>query len=746
MNPGVPPHPTFRGALRASLPAAALLWLTVCVFVPAGIFYANYMEYPLAFASVLPGMLLVSAAATAVTAVVVAALPGRAREVGLGLLVGLGVLAWIQSTVLRWSYGVLDGRPIDWAAHRIHGLVDAGVWIAVLAVALVAARRVAGRAATIALALIVIQGGAVALLALQTPERWIDRMTVDDGARFALSKEKNAILLVVDTFQSDVFQEILDTDPSVAARFRGFTYFRNATAGFSGTTPSVALLLTGTPYRNEGPYQQFVRQAFTTQSLPKTLKGAGFHVYYNHPGFWFSLYADPTIASHVTAGTPIWGALHGWLGARHLMRLGVFRSVPQAVKRHLQVTQAIFVPGIDRLDLFRRTGRTLASTEAARRTPDLVKWRLGDAPFFREFAVLASATMAAPAFKYFHVWGLHPPLTHDESFRPLSAPYTRANVIRQARGLVRLIGTFLDTLDGLGVYDDTLLVIVGDHGAPQLRPRLVAADPRSRGPSPATSVPTSMSVGLPLVLVKRLGASGPLSVSDAPVTLEDVAPTIAAALGHSSTMPGTSMYDVPVGAHRKRRLLRYDSGVHRLADGFLPPMTEYEVDGFSWLEESWTSTGRQLLPGETRARQAAPMYTWGAPLRFAAGGNAAPFLGDGWAAAEEHFTWTNARSAHLRLGVAPVTHDLVLTMDVVPALVNGLERQRAEVFANGRAIGEWSVQARGSFSVAIPGDVLTGPELDLTLLLPDASVPRGADGRPIDERELGLAVISAVVR
>ena len=487
-----------RNVLGGTLAVTSFLNLTVLVFAPAQIFYGNVMEFPMVFRELLPMLLGVASVGTLLLTSLLLALPTpRVRHTAVAVVFGLASAVWIQSNFLLWPYGVLDGRAIDWDAHWRHGLVDAAVWGLVVTGAAVAFRTVGRFAVQASVALVLLQAGAVALQARYVPDRWIDHVAFDDSDRFSFSRDKNVIVMVLDTFQSDLFQEMLDDDPSLAEGFRGFTYFRNATAGFSGTTPSLPLILTGQYYDNAVPFQVFVKSAFRTNSLPKVLKDAGFHVSYSHPWFWPSLYADESTASNTREKTS-WDGSVSWAPASHLVKLGLFRSLPQVGKRLLPVPQAMYIPE----DYPGGSGADLSSavrnTEAWRKAVAAIPWRVGDARFFREIASLAASDMPSSTFKYYHLQGIHPPLAHDENLRAQSLPFTRENAKRQAKGLLRLLQTLFATLVDRGVYDNTLLIFVGDHGA-RFDPRLVEVESRRRSRPGTVPVATSNSFGLPLV-------------------------------------------------------------------------------------------------------------------------------------------------------------------------------------------------------------------------------------------------------
>jgi len=101
------------------------------------------------------------------------------------------------------------------------------------------------------------------------------------------------------------------------------------------------------------------------------------------------------------------------------------------------------------------------------------------------------------------------------------------------------------------------------------------------------------------VLFKRPGDAGPLRLSDVPVTLADVPRTVMEALSLSAEFPGTSMFSPDIPPRRTRRVLFYPPDQLNLAAEYFPPLREFQVSGFSWLQESWRQTGRVFRASET---------------------------------------------------------------------------------------------------------------------------------------------------
>ena len=581
--------------LAGPIAVSACLLLTVLVFAPGEIYFGNAMDFPMLFAEMLPILTAAALLGTVLLSGMLIALPrDRPREIGVSVVFGLAFLAWLQGNVLLWQYGLLNGSPIDWASHWTHGLIDASIWCLVIAGTLLGSRYVNRMALWGSVALIVVQVSGTALQASRSSDRWINHYSFDKSTRFSFSPDRNVIILVLDTFQSDLFQELLDEDPGIAGWLSGFTYFRNATGGFPSTAPSIPLILTGRYYDNSVPFQDFVKSTFKSASLPQQLKAANYHVYYNNLYYWPSLYADPSIASHVLKKTLRWHDAQARRWASGLMLLGVFRSLPQFGKRLLEGAVAKITPSLAWDDAYGE--ETLPMGPHARGDTQAD----GDVAFFSAMTSMSSATMKTPTFKYYHLWGIHSPLLHDENLRPVTVAYTRENAKHQAKGTFRLLKGYIETLTKLHIYDQSLLFIVADHGTEfqPFRPRLVEVDSRFRTGGSGRPVATRYSFGLPLVLVKPIAATGALKVSDAPVSLGDIPRTVTSALGMKGASPGESMFDPGLPPHRPRRVLKYNAEQLHLTNRYFPPLTEYVVSAFSWFDESWQTTGRKFLPGQ----------------------------------------------------------------------------------------------------------------------------------------------------
>jgi len=128
------------------------------------------------------------------------------------------------------------------------------------------------------------------------------------------------------------------------------------------------------------------------------------------------------------------------------------------------------------------------------------------------------------AFIYLHLQGPHPPLNMDENIQYVE----ESTLIQQTKGSFRIVFEYLRMLKELGLYDDSVIVIMGDHGN-YLGNELTR--PARTG-----------------LMVKPAGSAGePIGMSHAPVSPDQLHATLMEGLFGSSEGFGDTFFDVNEG-------------------------------------------------------------------------------------------------------------------------------------------------------------------------------------------------------
>jgi hypothetical protein len=603
-----------------SLLASLLLSFSLFFFIPVKIYITNSSEFDFMFPGLLVFLLLAAGAITVLLCLLLTLLPNRfsLRQRAQNLIFSLGFLFFIQSNILVWRYGLLDGRQISWDKMLALGLIDGAVWLAVLVWAQLKLNRASRFLKGAAWVLILLQLFFCAYYYFNSPPfPNFSQYTFSTSKQFDFSSRKNAIILVLDCLQSDLFQEVINEDGSLKETFSGFTYFRNNLGGFPTTYASVPLILTGKYYDNSRPIQDFIKESFLSpSSLPLVLTRNGCRVDL-FPAGRKVVYSDPHLAANIIRRLyPFF-----WSELGYLMDISLFRALPHFGKRLVYNEQKWFVKNLmprEPFTWFKTTRRKGDSPKAPprKRGPAAVhqrkKWRVGginlcrdhvppgsrvipDVNFMYRALMTSTAETSAPVFKYFHLMGVHSPFRMNEDLQPEILAYTRANWKKLIRGELKLVKLFFLMLKNVGAFDNSLIIVMADHGHPRGDlGRVLPPDLSSQDATNAEIPAGVVEAGLPLLLAKPIGASGDMRISDAPVSNSDIAKTVFSQMHISADCPGESIFHVPEGVSRPRRFYYYTWTLNDWKTDFLPPFTEYRVEGHSWLSQSWQATGRVL--------------------------------------------------------------------------------------------------------------------------------------------------------
>lgn len=582
-----------RTGILAPIFSIALLLFTVGVALPSTLYRTNAREFSITLGDLLLVAIPTLVVCLAIVALLVRLVPAMRQPRVVAALFAVALLIWFQGSVMVWQYGPLDGREIDWSAHQLHGLVDSVVWLTVLGLALWKPGPIAASATFVSASLILLQLFTIVAAGVQAPPvrtaGTIKEYTIDAAPKFSFSRDRNAILVVLDEVQSDVFQEIVDNDLNYRRVFDGFTYFPDAVAGANYTELAIPALLTGRLYDNSVPKDLFLADAYRKDSVFALLKRSHFRVdMYPWVGWGNeTILFDDSIVDNLTRREGTTSESSRMLTEKeakeiiYLADLALFRSVPHFVKPAIYNNQRWFLMDI-----------------VSRFVPDEVKMSVSTDNEFETtvFAEQADREMRVDthgdSFKYYHLKGAHSPLTvrADLTVSGEPVPFTRENYVLQLKASLRALDVFFEGLKRLRVWDRTLIIVVADHGSGHTKEMYLRSTVESRpGTRPGVARSTRLFAkdkarGIPLVLVKRIDAAGPMATSDAPVSNLDVPATVAAELELRERPRGASMF-----ATEPRRIRRY--GAFEYSENktnYVGAMTLYAVAGKSWDDRSWT--------------------------------------------------------------------------------------------------------------------------------------------------------------
>jgi hypothetical protein len=584
---------------------------TALIAAPLHIQLTNQFEFSFTTFELFEALLPAFLACLAVLLVLLFRQGGHRFDLMVSLLFTVSLLLWLQGNILVWDYGALDGRKIDWWGMWPLGVLDLAIWAVAIFTAIRYSGWVSGNLAGIgSVALILVQ--CISLYISYSNQVPVDRYTGDVRQKYVLSRNQNVIIIVLDAFQSDIFQQVIDREPELKDVFEDFVYFRNAVSGFRQSFPSVPNMLTATWFDNSRPMWEYVRDAYSgDSSLPRFLTRQGFRseVYEHKAG----MYYHPEIVTNAKVTAEF---AHASPEIMRNIDVTLFRYLPHFFKRLVYNNQ---------LWLLSRWFAQPDVEAPGAETPGDVYHSLEDrplAPYFNREAMkklsnvreansiltLTRTGHDAPVFKFYHMLGTHLPIRMDRDFNYVEPEETREALNEMSVGVIRMVDLILNRFRELGIYEEALIILTADHGiwggtASVYLPDHILHKHGGSADVPRDALPELKGTALPLVLIKRPGASGRMITSDAPVQLADIPKTVVTELGFDgSHFPGESMFELAEDQQRSRRVhfSTFDQNPS-YSEPYRSTMTVFDVDGFSWLDSSWRKTGICYPPADQLA-------------------------------------------------------------------------------------------------------------------------------------------------
>jgi len=550
-------------------------FITLFIYLPVIIYFPNHSIFQFFFKDLIFFTSALTLIFTAIFSPIVATFKSTLHHKLISIIFSITVLLWLQGTFLVWHYGPLDGSTINWNFYWYYGLIDSCLWIIVLVVVLIKSTLIYRLARQFAIILILGQLISISILyfSVDIDTSNLKSYYVDETSKYNFSKENNVILLVLDEFQSDIFQEIINMDESYIDIFDGFVYFRNTLAGFNFTELAIPAILTGKMYDNSIPRSSFLKHSFLNSSLPKVLKDNGFRVDLFPWLGWAneSIYFNERICSNfrrlsfvhrVTNKNEIFQLLL-------IIDLSLFRSLPHYVKSFIYNDHEWFLSGLFKQYIF---------------------GGFVDKKFVEEALLKARYSTDKDMFKFYHFRGVHVPLRINEEFKITPMEYNRLNYTKQAKALLKICKLFFDKLKQIGVYDNSLIIVAGDHGSGRSEEMYIKVDTDKNSEflnkkGKISNFQKDKARGIPLMLVKRAFSKGPLKINNSPVSLTDIPATIISECQIKENLSGTSIFQLQENINRKRYYGAFNYKKKR--SEFVAPIKMYVVDGFCWENDSW---------------------------------------------------------------------------------------------------------------------------------------------------------------
>ncbi len=685
--------------ISASLPFMLLL---LC---PITMFLGNRSEYSAGYVIIAGLAAIFFVASSIVFALLrVARLNSRAYRILVGALLGLSAAVWVQSQMLLWDFGPLDGRGVLWEKFATHSKLELAVWVVLVSVILLLCyKNKFVKSLAVGLPLLGL-ASLIATFAVSAPQEVSHEAeklkTIQES--FAFHKKNNVIFLVLDSYQSDAFQEILDKHPDEVAFLDGFHFYPDTVSGYPTTRHSIPLMLTGKFYKNDFVFSHAAQEKFNENWI-------GNYFFAKNYG----LTGDDAPYPGMQGFSP---------AAREFKCLGISCEQIQAIDIGLFRATPIVLKKI-----IYNEGRWFFSRYISDEAPPPPHG--GDWRFVNSFTANANTSSdKAGEFKFIHLMGAHYPVSLNENYvYTKDLGDSRDAYVNQARGVLKITTKMIEKLKELGIYDDAEIVIVGDHGAHGT----VSND--MKGDKENLDIPL-LHIGnaRPLFLHKAPSEKGKVRVDNTPMHLAYIPCMLA-----KSHFADCGDYEKTIaGQPVVRYHYRHKWAAQFWTQDFSPKMTLYEVTGDARNYSSWKNSMQTFYEGKVGVQEA---YSLGEKIDFRSLGRSEDFIMQEWFFRKDTYRWRGEKDAVLALSLnnVPVS-DLRLTATlgrIRPSFGGGLLSVAVRV--NGISVAVWPVLSEQSFDAVIPKAALKSKKIIVSFSIEKPASPVES-GLSEDDRRYGV--------
>lgn len=268
---------------------------------------------------------------------------------------------------------------------------------------------------------------------------------VTDGIT-EVSQQENIIYILFDRFDNRFVEQVREEEPEFFDDLEGFTYFDSATSMYTRTYPGVPYMISGVEYELQCSPTEYFDEAYQSSTFLKDLKDNGYDV-----NIYVDRYYEYEDASCFEGIANNIGTIDGYTPnkvgiLKYLTKLSVARSFSYVLTRVMYMNA--------------NEGRTRALSTL---NCDKEIYEDDDEKLYN---LLTSQGMSCNSseknFTFLYTHGCHTPYILDENCKRSD----EATAVSQVKGSFKMVKEYLDQLKALGVYDNSTIIISGDHGLP----------------------------------------------------------------------------------------------------------------------------------------------------------------------------------------------------------------------------------------------------------------------------------------
>ena len=424
------------------------------------------------------------------------------------------ICSYIQGNFRIANLPPMDGSAVDWSIYNNENTITLIIWIVITLILLFVYKYV--RAKGFRSVAIVVSVFLTMVLTVSLISSYIGSRSIVGNTEFECSKDhefdvsdvENFYILILDAVDAHTYQEVAEAHPEYKEWFNDFTFFPNTTCVYPFTSRAIPHILSGFIFENERDFTEFSTDAIDNSPFLKALEENGYQMSIYEPELTYSGYQLDRFANIRTDNFQL-NPEYELVFIKKQIKLALFKYFPYFLKKYVLVDTNIF-------SLMKGSNPFTTYNDE----------------FLQDIMDEENVTHTRKKiFAFYHVQGAHLPFIYDKNVNTI--PEEQGSYYQNIEASMTIAGAFLNKLKEAGVYDNSTIIIMADHGY----------QARNGG---------IMERFNPLFMIKGFQEKHAYNASEAPLSYFDLPEAYNRLLAHQ---PAVNCFDAKEGDQRERRLL-----------------------------------------------------------------------------------------------------------------------------------------------------------------------------------------------
>lgn len=425
-----------------------LLWtITVLIFEPNQLLLHNLEEFSIPYFDFFSIMLVESAVMTVIYVLIGVYVLSDWQLKAFGTIIfGVSVAGYIQGNFLNGEMLVMDGTVQVWSSSQ--KVINGIVWLVIIAAAVflnynvryknICRKIVQG--VCIYICLIQILSLTFMIITTRFPDEE-NEFVLTTNHMLELDADNNVVVFVLDYFDRQIMDDILEQDPKFVKELKDFTDYTDTTSCYAYTALSIPYLLTGVAWEYGMQAADYCEYAYENSSFLSDIENQN----YSMGIYTGSAYIGNFVKNRLLNYSNDITKTLGYKKAFYVMNsTSKYKMAPFAAK------QFYFYTTDDIAEIVVNDGEYSINNDIIFHN-ELQKNKLS----------IDTSDNYAGAFRFYHLKGAHPLFTMNEEFEEVKENGTQ---LSQSRGALKIVYEYINEMKKLGVYDNATIIITADHG------------------------------------------------------------------------------------------------------------------------------------------------------------------------------------------------------------------------------------------------------------------------------------------